>query len=76
MAYPAESTRWPPHPETGPARARPDAPATDPIRESPAQDTLSWIRALASQWEDEHTRPRAAARGLRVPARAVSLTPR
>jgi hypothetical protein len=35
---------------------------------SPAQESLSWIRALASQWEDDRSSPAALDEVPRPPA--------
>jgi len=45
--------------ESGPGHTDPTAAGSRPSRPSPANDPLSWIRALASQWEDEQSQPHA-----------------
>ena len=43
-----------PSPETNGSKTSGAAPPASPAT---AKETLSWIRALASQWEDERGRP-------------------
>lgn len=55
MAYGAERAGWP-QPIPGQVSAGPGAPGEERPSPSTARETLSWIRALASQWEDERSR--------------------
>lgn len=63
MAYRANEGEWRPR-ETGSVRDEPVASGAHPSQPSAALDTLSWIRALASQWEDDQSRAHAPGFGL------------
>ena len=56
MAYRVE-TGGRPQRETASGHTDAAAPGARPSRPAAARDTVSWIRALASQWEDEQSRP-------------------
>ncbi len=55
MAYGTEHTGWP-QPIPRVASAGPGARSEERLSPSTTRETLSWIRALASQWEDEQSR--------------------
>lgn len=55
MAYGAGHAAWP-QPVPRAASAGPGARSKERPSPSTARETLSWIRALASQWEDEQSR--------------------